>query len=79
MARTSLKPAGERMEIVLHLPDREEPIRAVGEVRWVRLYSERSNVPPGMGIKFVDLPTDSASAIDRFLKDREPLFYDDEG
>jgi uncharacterized protein (TIGR02266 family) len=72
------RPKGDRMEIVLNLPGHPEPIRAVGEVRWVREFSERSNVPPGLGVRFVELPDGAAAAIDRFLKDREPLFYDDE-
>ncbi len=73
-----LKPVGERLEIVLTLPGAPEPIRAMGEVRWVREYSERSNVPPGVGIRFVNLPDDAARAIEAFVKDREPLFYDDD-
>jgi uncharacterized protein (TIGR02266 family) len=72
------RPKGDRMEIVLNLPGHPEPIRAVGEVRWVREFSEHSNVPPGLGVRFVELPDGAASAIDRFLKDREPLFYDDD-
>jgi uncharacterized protein (TIGR02266 family) len=72
------RPKGDRMEIVLNLPGHPEPIRAIGEVRWVREFSERSNVPPGLGVRFVELPDGAAAAIDRFLKDREPLFYDDE-
>jgi len=73
-----VKPVGERMEISVSLPEREEPIRCMGEVRWVRDYSERSNVPPGLGIRFLDLAAEDAAAIERFLKDREPLFYDDD-
>ena len=72
------RPKGDRMEIVLNLPGHPEPIRAIGEVRWVREFSEHSNVPPGLGVRFVELPDGAAAAIDRFLKDREPLFYDDE-
>jgi uncharacterized protein (TIGR02266 family) len=73
-----LKPVGEHFEISLTLPGQQEPIRGIGEVRWVREYSERSNTPPGMGIRFVSLSPGAADAIDRFLKDRQPLFYDDE-
>jgi uncharacterized protein (TIGR02266 family) len=72
------RPKGDRMEIVLNIPGHPEPIRAIGEVRWLREFSEQSNVPPGLGVRFVELPEGAASAIDGFLKDREPLFYDDE-
>lgn len=72
-----LKPIGERMEIVLNLPDGGEPVRAIGEVRWVRRYTEASNTPPGIGLRFVDLGAEDEARIADFLKDREPLFYED--
>jgi len=73
-----LKPVGEHFEISLRLPWQAEPIRGIGEVRWVREYSEQSNTPPGIGVRFVSLSDGAAESIDRFLKDRQPLFYDDE-
>ncbi len=73
-----LKPVGEHLELTIHLPDREEPLHAVGEVRWVREYSEASDVPPGMGVRFVQLPAGAQAAIERFLEHREPLFFDDD-
>jgi uncharacterized protein (TIGR02266 family) len=71
------RPVGEKIDISVNLPD-GHPIQCGGEVRWVREYSERSNVPPGLGIRFLDLQPADAAAIERFLKDREPLFYDDD-
>src|SRR5690349_20071586 len=47
------KRIGERLAISVNLPD-GRPIRCTGEVRWVRMYSEHSNVPPGLGIRFLD-------------------------
>lgn len=73
-----LRPAGEKFEISVNLPGCPEPIRGMGEVRWVREYSEESNTPPGMGIRFVSLSPGAVEAIDTFLRDRQPLFYDDE-
>jgi uncharacterized protein (TIGR02266 family) len=73
-----LKVVGERMDITLNLPGREEPIKTIGEVRWIREYSESSHVGPGMGIRFVDLDPDDILVIAEFVKGREPLFYDDE-
>jgi hypothetical protein len=35
-------------------------------------------VPPGLGIRFIDLPAEDAETIEQFLKNREPLFYDDD-
>jgi uncharacterized protein (TIGR02266 family) len=73
-----LKPVGEKLEISVKVPNRADPVRCMGAVRWVREYSERSNVPPGLGIRFLDLPAADAEAIEQFLKDREPLFYDED-
>jgi len=71
------KQIGEKLDISVNLPD-GHPIQCTGEVRWIREYSERSNVPPGLGIRFLDLQPADAAAIEGFLKDREPLFYDDD-
>lgn len=77
VATHNLRPVGERFEININLPD-GRPIRGVGEVRWVREYSERSNVPPGMGIRFLELEAGADLAIGDFLRERDPLFFDDE-
>lgn len=71
-----VKPVGEHLDLSIHLPDSEQPIRLVGEVRWVREYHEGTNVPPGMGVRFVDLDPTAEEQISRFLATREPLFYD---
>lgn len=78
IATHQLKPVGERIEFSVHLPGTDEPIRGSGEVRWVRVYSEASNVPPGMGIKFDQIAPEAVSAIQSFLAQREPLFYDED-
>jgi hypothetical protein len=62
----------------VHLPGAPEPIRGAGVVRWVRVYSEASNVPPGMGIRFDPLGPAAVQTIETFLAQREPLFYDEE-
>jgi uncharacterized protein (TIGR02266 family) len=73
-----LKPVGAHMELSIHLPGREEPVRGLGEVRWVREYNETSDTPPGMGIRFIELNAADEQAIGRFLQTRDPLFYDDD-
>ncbi|HYO96562.1 MAG TPA: TIGR02266 family protein [Polyangiaceae bacterium] len=72
-----LRPVGEKMEICVHLPDGAE-VRAVGEVRWIRVFNADSDMPPGMGVRFLELQAGCEAAIERFLVRREPLFYDDE-
>ena len=78
IATHQLKPVGERLEFSVNLPGSDEPIRGVGEVRWVRVYSEASNTPPGMGIKFDALDSESVRRIEQFLAERDPLFYDED-
>ena len=60
----------------MNLPGSDKPIRGMGVVRWVRVYNETSNTPPGMGIKFEQIDAESVQAIEAFLAQREPLFYD---
>jgi uncharacterized protein (TIGR02266 family) len=73
-----LKPVGAQVELCVHLPGGDGQVRGVGEVRWIREYSESSDVPPGMGIRFVELESGCKEAVEQFLTHREPLFFDDE-
>ena len=77
IATHQLKPVGARVEFSVNLPDEGEPVRGKGEVRWVRIYSDASNVPPGMGIRFEALDAGSRRRIERFLAQREPMFFDE--
>ena len=78
IATHQLKPIGENVEFSMTLPGSDEPIRGSGEVRWQRLYSETSNVPPGMGIRFHALDSASLARIEEFLAQREPMFFDED-
>ncbi|MFZ5890931.1 MAG: TIGR02266 family protein [Myxococcota bacterium] len=77
VATHQVRPVGEKVEVSIHLPDGTE-VRAVGEVRWTRLFNAESDMPPGMGLRFTELNSGANTAIERFLHQREPLFYDDE-
>lgn len=72
-----LRPVGEMVEICIHLPDNFE-VHAMGEVRWVRVFNADSDTPPGIGVRFVGLDSSCEAAIQRFLREREPIFFDDE-
>jgi uncharacterized protein (TIGR02266 family) len=61
---------GAEIEVLLDVPGRDEPVRARGEVRWVRSAGEEQ--PAGVGIRFVELEGDDAAAI-RDLVDQEEL------
>ena len=73
-----LKPVGSQIEVTIHVPDSEVPIRGRGEVRWIREYNERSDTPPGMGIRFYALEANAIEGIQAFLAQREPLFFDED-
>ncbi|HEY5957960.1 MAG TPA: TIGR02266 family protein [Polyangiaceae bacterium] len=77
IATHTLRAVGHMLEFSVHLPNSDSPIIGVGEVRWIREYSERSNVPPGMGVSFIRLGPGSTEAIEAFLAQREPLFFDE--
>ncbi len=77
VATHQVRPVGEKVEVSIHLPDGTE-VRAVGEVRWTRLFNAESDMPPGMGLRFIELEKASNQAIERFLCEREPIFYDDD-
>lgn len=72
-----LKPIGSIIELSITLPDSGVTVSGRGEVRWIRDYNELSDTPPGMGIRFVELAAGSVEAIERFLSQRDPLFFDE--
>jgi uncharacterized protein (TIGR02266 family) len=78
IATHQLQKVGSKIELSLRMPDSEEVFQIRGEVRWVRLYNVHSDTPPGLGVRFIELPTGAAAAIERFLAQREPLFFDDD-
>jgi uncharacterized protein (TIGR02266 family) len=78
IATHMLKAVGEILELSIHIPSTDAKISGTGEVRWVREYSEQSNVPPGMGVRFLRLEPGSVEAIERFLARREPIFFDED-
>ncbi len=77
IATHMLKTVGEIVELNIRLPDSPVAVKGVGRVRWIREFSERSNVPPGMGVQFLQLEPGSLELIEAFLAQREPIFYDD--
>jgi uncharacterized protein (TIGR02266 family) len=78
IATHQLQKVGSKIDLSLRMPDSEEAFHLVGEVRWVRVYNEQSDTPPGLGIRFNELSPEVTAAINRFLGQREPLFFDDD-
>lgn len=75
IATHSLREVGTRIALTFELPE-GRAIHATGEVRWVRLYNERSDAPPGLGLSFVDLTPEDAAEISAFVRRRAPIFYE---
>jgi uncharacterized protein (TIGR02266 family) len=69
-------PVGTQIELQLLFPGDDEPVTVQTEVRWIRVHNEGSDQGPGLGLKFVDLRPEVRSKINRFVRNRAPLFYD---
>lgn len=70
-----LRPIGTTLSVELALPGAERAFRAECEVRWLRIYNEASDTPPGMGLMFRDLSEDDAALIRAFVEQRTPLLW----
>jgi len=76
IATFDLRPIGSPMMISFTLPD-GRLVSTDGVVRWLREYNETTpNIEPGMGVQFTNLSKDDESAINTFLEQREPMFYE---
>jgi uncharacterized protein (TIGR02266 family) len=72
------KPIGTPVELSFRLPQVPDAIRVKGTVRWVRVYSESSDTPPGMGVRFDTVGDEHVALIRHFLASRAPLFFDED-
>jgi Tfp pilus assembly protein PilZ len=78
VATFDIKPINSKISVSFNLPG-GETIVARGFVRWVREYNPvQPNIVPGMGVGFSELGEKDRRAIERYLEQRAPLFYDDE-
>lgn len=78
VATFNLAPIGSKILVSFTLPDGHQ-VTARGRVQWIREYNPaHPDQVPGMGIKFTDLLPKDKEAIERYLKSRPPIFYDDE-
>lgn len=75
IATVNVLPLGTNVDVGFTLPTGER-IECKGVVRWVREIDDRNpDSHPGMGVQFVDLEERSATAIEQFIQQREPMFY----
>lgn len=68
---------GDVMDLSIRIPNSTNVIRGTGEVRWIRDFSEQSNTPPGVGVRFLELDPDSIEIVEQFLARREPILFDE--
>jgi uncharacterized protein (TIGR02266 family) len=71
------KPIESKVLVSFKLPG-GYPVTARGLVHFVREYNPMApETAPGMGVRFTNLLEDDKAAIEEYLKQREPMFYDD--
>lgn len=71
------KPIDSKVIVNFKLPG-GRPVSARGKVHWVREYNPMNpEMAPGMGVRFTDLLPDDKAAIEAFLGERAPMFYDE--
>jgi uncharacterized protein (TIGR02266 family) len=68
---------GTRLEISLAFPGDGDATTIMTVVRWVRTHRAADGGQPGLGLSFIDVPPEVFAKIQRFVKKRDPLFYDD--
>jgi uncharacterized protein (TIGR02266 family) len=76
LATYDCRPVGSQLSINFTLPN-GELVSAEGIVRWIREYNRATpDTTPGMGVQFTSLADDHKKAINRFLTQREPMFFE---
>lgn len=78
VAATELLARGTVLDLEFSLPDGGPPIRTTGVVRWIREDLECIEEPPGMGVQFVELDERTAARLERFVEQRDTLYYDED-
>jgi uncharacterized protein (TIGR02266 family) len=69
---------GTMLILNIMLPFEQYPVVMLAQVRWTRAYSAQDEIPPGLGLQFIDADAHALAKIKTFVSTmREPLFYDD--
>ena len=78
IATHELAAIGEALEVTFTVPGLQRECTVVCKVRWLRESGfDNPDAPTGMGCQFEGLDEDVRNAIETFLQNREPIFYDD--
>jgi uncharacterized protein (TIGR02266 family) len=80
IATHHLRRIGDRITLKFQLPGTDQAVAVETEVRWIRENSslQRVDGATGMGVRFINLSPEAAAAIQKFLQNRDSLYYDDE-
>lgn len=70
IASINPRPPGETFHITFQIPGTEIKVDCQCEVVWTRPYDSKIKLDPGYGIRFLDLPEETAKAIDYWVKER---------
>lgn len=68
---------GTRLHIRFAFPAFEDPVQVDVVVRWVRDDYTTGGMQPGVGVQFVNLPPATAQAINKYIRDKEVVMYDE--
>jgi uncharacterized protein (TIGR02266 family) len=62
---TSINPRspGEQFTISFHIPETSIKVRCRCEIVWMRKYDSATKVEPGYGVRFLNIPKETAEAI----------------
>jgi len=78
VATYDLHPIGTSVEVEFALPDGHQ-LKVKGIVRWLRdPIEDTPGVFPGMGVQFAGLSPQDQQAIEEFIANRPPMFFDDD-
>jgi uncharacterized protein (TIGR02266 family) len=78
VATHNFVPVGAVLVLHITLGQEKEPLVLLAEVRWTRAYSGQEDVPPGLGLQFIDTDQAALAMIRKFVATiREPLFFED--
>ena len=65
-------PVGDRVIVVLTIPDDSEPVEALAEVRWSRPFEALDDRPAGLGLRFIDTPLRAAILVRELQRSGQP-------
>jgi uncharacterized protein (TIGR02266 family) len=62
---------GARVTVTLALPGSAAPIAALAEVRWCRPFVDLTDLPAGVGLRFIDTPLRAAALANELRRARD--------